>query len=117
MPEATLMEEIDQAIGELEWFASRKTNLATQVDRGPADHRLWADVLREDIKHLRELIEKVQQRDAVVLSALQNSERLFKEALPKFNWGASFLDANAIQLLNIVPGQVGGAMKVMKEGA
>lgn len=26
--------------------------------------------------------------------------RIIDEALPKFNWGASALDANAIQLLN-----------------
>lgn len=30
-------------------------------------------------------------------------KRLFTEALPKFNWGASALDANAIDLLNRAP--------------
>lgn len=39
----------------------------------------------------------------VLLAALQACERLFSKALPKFNWGASFLDANAIRLLNEVP--------------
>lgn len=44
-------------------------------------------------------------------------DRLFKEALPKFNWGASALDANAIQLLNEVPGEVAKAMKALKGAA
>lgn len=115
MPEATLMEEIDQAIEEIRWFSLRKQDL-----RKPSDSTkttVWADIMNDDIKHLRELIEKLKRRDEVITSALQNTQRLFAEALPKFNWGASCLDANAIQLLNIVPSQVNGAMKVMKEGA
>ena len=46
--------------------------------------------------------------------ALQAAQRLFKEALPKFNWGASFLDANAIQLLNEVPAKVNAAIDAAK---
>lgn len=42
--------------------------------------------------------------------ALERCLRLFDEALPKFNWGASFLDANAIALLNEVPGEVRAAL-------
>lgn len=42
--------------------------------------------------------------------ALQAAQRLLKEALPKFNWGASFLDADAIQLLNEVPAKVDAAI-------
>ena len=38
-----------------------------------------------------------------LLAALRLAQRLFDEALPKFNWGASALDANAIRLLNEVP--------------
>lgn len=44
-------------------------------------------------------------------AALARAARLFEEALPKFNWGASALDANAIQLLNEVPGEVRAALK------
>lgn len=36
-------------------------------------------------------------------AALLLAQRLCNEALPKFNWGASSLDANAIKLLNDVP--------------
>ena len=46
-----------------------------------------------------------------MLNALKAAERLFKEAHPKFNWGASFLDANAITLLNNVPIQVRNAIE------
>ena len=42
---------------------------------------------------------------------LKRCQRLFKEALPKFNWGASALDANAIRLLNEVPGEVDKVLK------
>lgn len=44
-------------------------------------------------------------------AALLRAQRLMKEALPKFNWGASALDANAIALLNEVPGEVDAALK------
>ena len=43
-------------------------------------------------------------------AALEACQRLFNEALPKFNWGASALDANAIQRLNEVPGTVRDAL-------
>ncbi|RQP13269.1 MAG: hypothetical protein EAS51_00190, partial [Microbacteriaceae bacterium] len=36
---------------------------------------------------------------------------LFDKALPKFNYGASALDAEAIRLLNEVPGEVRAALK------
>ena len=42
--------------------------------------------------------------------ALRRAKRLFDEALPHFNWGASALDANAMALLNEVPGEVGAAL-------
>lgn len=49
-----------------------------------------------------------------LVSALERAERLFNEALPKFNWGASALDANAIALLNEVPGEVRRALRLVK---
>ena len=52
----------------------------------------------------------LQKQLAEAQDALQAAQRLFKEALPKFNWGASFLDANAIQLLNEVPAKVDAAI-------
>lgn len=47
----------------------------------------------------------------ILVQALQRAKRLFDEALPKFDWGRSALDANAIQLLNEVPGEVEAALK------
>lgn len=38
-----------------------------------------------------------------MLEALKLARRMVTEAHPKFNWGKSFLDANAITLLNSVP--------------
>ena len=50
-----------------------------------------------------------------MLEALELCLRLIDEALPKFDWGRSALDANAIWLLNEVPGKVKSAIK-MAEG-
>lgn len=46
-----------------------------------------------------------------MFDALVQVQRLLNEALPKFNYGASCLDANAIELLNRVPGQVHKAIE------
>lgn len=51
---------------------------------------------------LVEALELKHQRDEMLV-ALNAAKRLFDEALPKFNWGASALDANAIRLLNDAP--------------
>ena len=59
-------------------------------------------------------IDTLRAQLAEAQDALQAAQRLFKEALPKFNWGASFLDANAIQLLNEVPAKVNAAIEVTK---
>lgn len=40
---------------------------------------------------------------ADMLEALMLMKRVIDEALPKFNWGASALDAHAITLLNQAP--------------
>lgn len=45
-----------------------------------------------------------------MLGALIAAKKMCDEALPKFNWGASFLDANAINLLNSTPGQISAAI-------
>ena len=62
----------------------------------------------------QEAIDNLLAQLAEAQDALQAAQRLFKEALPKFNWGASFLDANAIQLLNEVPAKVNAAIEVTK---
>ena len=47
------------------------------------------------------------------LEALRAAGRLHDQALPKVNLGASFLDANAIKLLNEVPIEVRGVLHRM----
>ena len=46
-----------------------------------------------------------------LLKTLERCRDLHEIALPKFNWGASFLDAEAIALLNEVPAEVKEALK------
>ncbi len=46
-------------------------------------------------------------------AALRAADTLFDEALPKFDWGRSALDANAIALLNQVPDKVKRALKTI----
>ena len=73
-----------------------------------------ADATRAKFQELCErtedTIDTLRAQLAEAQDALQAAQRLFKEALPKFNWGASFLDANAIQLLNEVPAKVDAAI-------
>ena len=64
-------------------------------------------MLRKEIDNLRAQLAEAQD-------ALQAAQRLFEEALPKFNWGASSLDAKAIQLLNEVPSKVNAAIRAAK---
>lgn len=52
-----------------------------------------------------------------MLAALLAVQCLVSEALPKFDWGASALDANAIRLLNEVPAQVNAAIAKATGGA
>lgn len=46
--------------------------------------------------------------------ALEKAQRMNREALPKFNWAASFLNANAIQLLNETPTAVDNALDLVR---
>ena len=78
------------------------------------------DYERLQLKDAADTIDTLRAQLAEAQDALQAAQRLFKEALPKFNWGASFLDANAIQVLNEVPAKVNAAIraaKVEKNGA
>ena len=88
----------------------RHKNNSNEPDSYIADWNAAAPypaMLRKEIDNLRAQLAEAQD-------ALQAAQRLFKEVLPKFNWGASFLDANAIQLLNEVPAKVNAAIKAAK---
>ena len=51
---------------------------------------------------------------ADVRDALLLAQRMCREALPKFNWGASCLDANAIRLLNEAPSAIDAAIAAIQ---
>ena len=61
-----------------------------------------------------ESFNKTQRTLRILISALQRADQLCHEALPKFNWGASALDANAIALLNEVPNEIRAALKLVQ---
>lgn len=73
-------------------------------------------VLAQNSAEARPIIDKLNSYDALV-KALQRAERLINQALPKFDWGKSALDANAIALLNEVPGDVARALKLAQASA
>lgn len=91
----------------LQWFACHDTLVCSGAkkiqkwcvregsDKGP----LVAVMLTKDVAFALAATQEMK-------AALARAERLFKEALPKFDWGKSALDDNAIALLNEVPGEV-----------
>lgn len=50
---------------------------------------------------LREENERLTARNAELENAVKWAKRIVDEALPKFDWGRSALDANAIAVLNV----------------
>ena len=61
--------------------------------------------------------DRLMALNAEMLAALRLTKRMIDEALPKFNWGASALDANAVMLLNETPGAVNAAIRKAEGGA
>ncbi len=61
------------------------------------------EVLKADNERLRETV--IAQKEALELCI-----RMYDEALPKFDWGKSALDCNAIDLLNRTPGAIHDAL-------
>lgn len=78
------------------------------------------DLLMKQRDPIRECIEQAKldfakdrakvERFTDLVAALVAADALIKYALPRFNWGASALDAKAIALLNEVPGIVSTAL-------
>ena len=59
------------------------------------------------------LIERIAGLEVInkqLLDTCRMAQRLYKEALPKFDWGASALDSNAIRILNETDIAVGNAI-------
>ena len=72
---------------------------------------LYIRTENQEIEYLLKQFDLVIQELIQVKQALRAARRLCDEALPKFNWGASALDANAIQLLNQVPALIRQTLK------
>jgi hypothetical protein len=53
----------------------------------------------------------LEARQEAMVEGLEAAMELIEKALPKFNWGASALDADAIALLNEVPQKVRHALR------
>ena len=75
--------------------------------KAPITNRLAQSEIWEILKQCK----KFELQNQELLAALKLAEKLCKEALPKFNWGASALDANAISILNNVPAAISAAIK------
>jgi len=98
----------------IRWTAEQ---IAAENER---EHRgVYAHFSPSDEGRSRVLVATCRRPDDAVLcaaaptmhQALLLAKRLFNEALPKFNWAASALDANAIDLLNQVPRAVQEALE------
>jgi hypothetical protein len=60
-------------------------------------------------------IKALRDERQVLLDALRDAQELIDVALPQFDWGASALSAEAIQLLNEVPRKVKQAIERAEE--
>lgn len=81
---------------------------------GPYDAELKHPTGCEDVAHLTLAAGWSIVRDEFLdrqEAALRLALRMCDEALPKFNWGASALDANAVQLLNETPPAIRKALE------
>ena len=58
-------------------------------------------------------VAKLVEQHAQMTNVLKRVKDMNEKALPKFNWGASHLDATAIALLNEVPGEVNAALSAI----
>lgn len=122
------MKTVDEIMEQAQVFASTWSLVGGRFDDGDL-----LNIANDAKAELREMVEAALNAQAAHVAelerqlaeakkdseqsgtALKAAKRLFDEALPKFNWGASFLDANAIQLLNSVPDQVARAIKAKEQ--
>ncbi len=75
---------------------------------GP-DALAWLQ-LRDRARQAADRIEADGAEIARLRAALLLAQRMCHEALPKFNWSGSCLDANAIDLLNRAPASIAMAL-------
>jgi hypothetical protein len=67
--------------------------------------------LAEKVNEIYAERDRLKAINAELVEALLAAKRMCEQALPKFNWGASFLDAHSITLLNETPAIIDAALK------
>ena len=90
--------------------AQKSVNEPLLVNTGYAAGSYPAYVLRYEAR-----LSATEEENKRLREALKAADKLCNEALPKFNWGKSALDANAIRLLNEVPGMIRNALNKGKD--
>lgn len=94
--------------------------MSDQAEKGPAYRGVKAVNSMETyaaVVFINDLIDKeCAKRTAALLEALEAANMLCEKALPEFDWGKSALSAEAIQLLNEVPGQISAAIAQATKG-
>lgn len=62
------------------------------------------------------LIVRAVNAHQTLVEACKAADKMIREALPKFDWSASALDANAIRMLNETPGIIAAALALAEGG-
>lgn len=93
---------------------SRRVALSFNACEGLGTTDLEAINLAGGMAAVRGVVRSVNDRNRALIEALEAAERLCNEALPRFNWAGSALDANAFDLLNTVPAQIRRALEGAK---
>lgn len=92
-----LIRTMFEAAATLRALAAQPLAMAlTNANRAADQIARQRDEALAELTRLRALLTRAKE-------GLERNRRLHDEALPRFNWGASVLDANAIKLLNEVP--------------
>ena len=99
------------AEGAIGWFGDTEANVACETDGCPGiggASEYMKNHGNSDIAAMRAatIVWNTRAPDPAVVAlvrAARRADRMIREAFPRFNWGASALDANAIALLNETP--------------
>lgn len=103
---ATCSEMFDKTENALADACDREQKATARADRAETER----DTAIKEVAKYAQAAGKAEAALKEARSVLTRCKELFDKALPKFNWGASFLNATAIALLNEVPIEVARAL-------
>lgn len=92
-----------------------------QLPQQVRDYIMWIETEADPAGTIRENWRLTQENRALrvllgqTVTTLQLSKAMCEKALPKFNWGASALDAEAIDILNRAPTAITEALQRLEE--